>query len=561
MIACISWAWKQVKKCSDWEWLFCVIFAIIVTAVCLAFGIVVITFCAAFTLIELLVCLVWTLVSMVFCLSNANGGSAFLLTDGTVMMQESRSIDLYFLGFPLTSMGTNRWWKLTPDQFGSYAKGSWTRMADSQVGRKYYASAVLADGRVVVCGGEYSDASGTVQNDWTNHCEIYDPAANTWTRINPPTSFGTPQQWAQIGDAPCCLLPDGALLLGSINDGNVARLNPATLTWTGEFPRPFVSSDEDSWVLMPNNTVAAPSCQLPVPPTTWVYHIDSTQWEQTNDLPVGIVDPEDNEIGPGLLRYDGTAFFIGANQHTGIFDPNATPPWSNGPDLPDQVVNGVPTPIGIHDGPGALLVNGNVLFAAGIKIKSAVTSPSWFFEFDGAEFQRTNDPPNSIDKTDFTRLLLLPNGDVLFCREDDDSFYAYHSDAAVPQDSFRPVVQSCPASLSPGTTIQISGLQFNGLSQANGYGDDYMAATNYPLVRIVNNQSNHVKYCRTHDHTTVDAKGNIVPSMGVATGAAVITTNVDIPNDIESGDSMLFVVANGIPSQPFAVTVQEIIIL
>ena len=88
-----------------------------------------------------------------------------------------------------------------------------------------------------------------------------------------------------------------------------------------------------------------------------------------------------------------------------------------------------------------------------------------------------------------------------------------------------------------------------------------MAATNYPLVRIVNNQSNHVKYCRTHDHTTVDAKGNIVPSMGVATGAAVITTNVDIPNDIESGDSMLFVVANGIPSQPFAVTVQEIIIL
>jgi hypothetical protein len=47
--------------------------------------------------------------------------------------------------------------------------------------------------------------------------------------------------------------------------------------------------------------------------------------------------------------------------------------------------------------------------------------------------------------------------------------------------------------------------------------------------------------------------------MGVATGAAVITTNVDIPSDIDTGDSVLFVVANGIPSQPFAVSVQPII--
>jgi hypothetical protein len=158
-------------------------------------------------------------------------------------------------------------------------------------------------------------------------------------------------------------------------------------------------------------------------------------------------------------------------------------------------------------------------------------------------------------------MLLLPNGDVLFCRCDDDSFYAYHSDTAVPQDGFRPVIQNCPTSFSPGSTIQISGLQFNGLSQANGYGDDCTNATNYPPVRIVNNQTNHVKYCRTHDHTTVDGSGNVVTSMGVATGAAVITTNVDIPSDIDTGDSMLFVVANGIPSQPFAVSVQPNIIL
>jgi hypothetical protein len=256
-----------------------------------------------------------------------------------------------------------------------------------------------------------------------------------------------------------------------------------------------------------------------------------------------------------LQRYDGTAFFLGANEHTAIYSASANPQWSNGPDLPDQIVNGQPFKLGIHDGPGAVMVNGNVLFGAGVKIADAQSSPSWFFEYDGNTFNRTSDPPNNVTFTYATRLLLLPNGDILFCREDDSSFSAYHSDTATPQDSFRPVIQTCPATLTAATTIQISGMQFNGLSQAVGYGDDCTAATNYPLVRIVNNQSNRVRYCRTYNHTTVDSNGNTVSSMGVATGAAVITTNVDIPGDIDLGESSLYVVANGIPSLPFAVTV------
>jgi hypothetical protein len=112
----------------------------------------------------------------------------------------------------------------------------------------------------------------------------------------------------------------------------------------------------------------------------------------------------------------------------------------------------------------------------------------------------------------------------------------------------------------PGSTIQISGLQFNGLSQAVGYGDDSQTATNYPLVRIVNKQSGHVRYCRTFNHTTADSNGNVIPSMGVATGGAVITTNVVIPEDIELGDSRVFVVANGIPSQPFDVAIWPIFV-
>jgi len=550
-VQCIQWAWQTLSQCSWWAWLGCLIFTVVTTLVCVAFAVVSVLVCGAFAVVEWLVCLVWTVISIIFCLSTANGGTAFLLTDGTVMMQEYASLPLFGANW-----ATRRWWKLTPDQTGSYKNGTWSRLADSNLARTYFASAVLADGRVAVCGGEYSDASGTIKNDWNNTCEIYDPVADTWTPFASPVKPGSTQAvWDLVGDAPCTLLPDGTLLMGDIDSLNVAKLDPSALTWTAMNPRFGVgTSGEDSWVLMPDNTIATPSCQNP--PSTWVYDISTDLWHPGDSLPVSIINAV-NETGPALLRYDGTAFFLGGNEHTAVYSPTASPNWSNGPDLPDQGGK----KIGIVDGPAALMVNGNVLFGAGqINDKGDWSSPCWYFEFDGTTFNRTGDPPNNDCPTYSTRLLLLPNGDILFCREDDSSFYAYHSDTAAPQDSFRPVIQTCPTNIVPGSTIQISGLQFNGLSQAVAYGDDSQTATNYPLVRIVNKQSGHVRYCRTFNHTTVDGSGNVIPSMGVATGAAVITTNVVIPDDIELGDSSVFVVANGIPSQPFEAAIWPILV-
>jgi len=550
-VKCVQWAWETLSECSWWAWLGCLVFSLVVTLVCVAVAVVAVVVCAVFGVVEQIVCLAWSLISIIFCLSTANGGTAFLLTDGTVMMQEYTSLPLFGANW-----ATRRWWKLTPDQMGSYRNGSWSRLADSNVARTYFASAVLADGRVVVCGGEYSDVSGTIKEDWNNSCEIYDPVADTWSPFASPVKPGSvTAAWDLIGDASCTLLPDGTLLMGALDSANVAKLDPTTLTWTAMTPRPGVgNSNEDTWVLMPDHTIATPSCQHP--PTTWVYDISTDLWHPGNSLPVSIINAV-NEVGPGLLRYDGTALFMGGNEHTAVYSPAGSPKWSNGPDLPDQDGK----KIGIVDGPAALMVNGNILLGAGVtNDQGDFTSPCWFFEFDGTTFNRTSDPPNNDGPTYSTRLLLLPDGDVLFCREDDSSFYAYHPDAAAPQDSFRPVIQTCPTSLVPGSTIQISGLQFNGLSQAVAYGDDSQTATNYPLVRIVNKQSGHVRYCRTFNHTTVDHSGNVIPSMGVATGAAVITTNVVIPVDIELGDSSVFVVANGIPSQPFDVSIWPILV-
>src|SRR5580693_5614821 len=193
---CISWATNTTQQCTSWanqlsqhcctwapcSWfcrilvtivtVVCVVITVIVTLVCLAFSVVATLVCAATTIVVYVFCALWSFVSIIFCISKADGGTAFLLTDGTVMMQESQS-----------GYGTRRWWKLTPDITGSYINGKWSALASSHIGRTYYASAVLADGRVLVCGGEYSDASGTFQQDETNTCEIYDPVSDSWAVV------------------------------------------------------------------------------------------------------------------------------------------------------------------------------------------------------------------------------------------------------------------------------------------------------------------------------------------------------------------------------------------
>src|ERR1035437_3381435 len=150
---CISWGWDPLKKCSWWSVFFCVLFAVVVTAVFLVYGIVVSIVCAAVAIVEIVVCLLWSLISIIFCLSKANGGTAFVLTAGTIMMQEFIGADLYYLGIPLVAWGTNRWWKLTPDQNGSYANGKWSRLADSNVAPTFFPSSVLGDGPGGGCGG------------------------------------------------------------------------------------------------------------------------------------------------------------------------------------------------------------------------------------------------------------------------------------------------------------------------------------------------------------------------------------------------------------------------
>src|SRR5436309_2367100 len=136
-------------------------------------------------------------------------GIGFLLTDGTVMYQGNSEFD---------------WYKLTPDARGNYVNGIWTRLANLPSGYvpDAFASAVLADGRLVIVGGEYNNGNFTL----TNLGAIYDPKANTWTNLPAPTG------WNYIGDSPSVVLPNGNFMVGNKLTKSMANLNPKTQTWS-----------------------------------------------------------------------------------------------------------------------------------------------------------------------------------------------------------------------------------------------------------------------------------------------------------------------------------------
>ena len=81
--------------------------------------------------------------------TDCGPGNPILLTDGTVMVQDN---------------GCQDWWKLTPDEFGSYVNGTWTQLASLPDGYSplYHSSAVLPDGRVIIEGGEYNFSNGSL---------------------------------------------------------------------------------------------------------------------------------------------------------------------------------------------------------------------------------------------------------------------------------------------------------------------------------------------------------------------------------------------------------------
>ncbi len=443
----------------------------------------------------------------------------FLMTDGTVLAQ---------------AYSNSTWYRYTPDSSGNYADGTWAQAAslqDPPYGPSAFASAVQIDGRLVITGGEYNYPGNGYDLQLTNLGAVFDPVANTWTALKHPIG------WKTIGDSPSAVLPNGQYLVGQKLTHRDAELDPHTLHWkkVGDKGKSDFNAEE-GWTLLPNGTVLtadvkhATNSEIYDPATgTWT-SAGSTIVDLHSPSPYGclLYGPNEcyyppGEIGPAMLRPDGTVFATGSaphgtgTGHTAIYT-IATGQWSVGPDF----LNGD----NAGDNFAVLLPSGNVLVFG---------NSGEMYEFNGTSWAsdgRESGPP-----------LLLPTGQVLMMNYNSAVLF---NPSGSPKPSWAPTIKNCPSSITRGSTYKITGTQFNGLSMGMAFGDEYENSTNYPLVRITNSSTNHVFYARTHDHST----------MGVATGKKIVSTHFDVPKGADAGASTLVVVANGIASKPVDVTVK-----
>ena len=474
-----------------------------------------------------------------------------LLTDGTVIALEQ---------------GTSNWYKLTPDALGNYATGTWSQIASMPSGYEPldFASAVLPDGRVLVEGGECNTTvTPCTQSVWSSLGAIYDPVGNAWTSVSPPSGTGWINTDAPgncnggIGDAQGIVLPSGIFMLGAscAYPPVDALFDATTLSWSGT-GAPLYYQDEQGYTLLQNGKVLTLDLSdfqynTATNMTAEAYDPGTGIWSSIASVPVLLTDPMScyaRELGPTVTRPDGTVVAFGGifgscvsptADPTAIYNPTSNT-WTEGPTIP--TINGAF--YSLADAPAALLPDGNILFAASPGFQ---TAPTHFFEFTAANAinQVADDVYYASDNSAYElNFLVLPSGQIL--ATDYSQYVEIYTPTGSPNSSWAPTVASAPSCVTPGSTYVLSGTQLNGLSQGAAYGDDFQAATNYPLVRIVNTGTGHVFYARTFGFN----------STSIAPGHAG-STSFKVAAATETGASTLYLVANGIASTGTPVTVRN----
>jgi hypothetical protein len=437
-----------------------------------------------------------------------------LLTDGSVLALNSGC------------SATGVWYKLVPDSTGSYVSGTWQSVGAMPGGYNplYFASAVLPNGKLVVMGGEYNACSAV----WTTLGALYNPSSNTWTSLTAPTT------WTTVGDAQSVILANGKFMLANCctTDEALLTLSGTTPTWTATGTGKADINDEEGWTLLPNGKVLVVDANNGASPsTTEIYNPSTGAWTAGPSVGVQLEDPSSHELGPAVLRPDGTVFYAGATPHNAIYH-STTNTWTTAPSFGGT--------LDIADGPGSLLPDGNVLLDTSPGVFKKGTK---FFEWDGTVLNAVPGPPNAaVDSSYYGNMVVLPTGQILFT--DFSSDVEVYTPAGSACSGCAPAITSVASTLTHGTHNNvIKGTQFSGKSQGAAYGDDNQNATNFPLVRITDSTGK-VVYCRTHNFNS-----------GVSTGTRVVSAQFDIPSTIALGAASLEVVTNGIPSAAVAVTI------
>jgi Abnormal spindle-like microcephaly-assoc'd, ASPM-SPD-2-Hydin len=453
---------------------------------------------------------------------GANLGVMLQLRDDRILVHEEQG-------------GNSRAWHiLTPDSTGSYINGTWSSGGQLPSGYApwFFGSQVLLDGKsVVIEGGEYNNGAAV----WTTQGAIgtISGSSITWQSNSPP------QGWTTLGDAESVLLANGTYMQSNCCTAQNALFNgPNSWTATGSVHQS--SNDESGFTLLTNDLVltvdAKTDSACGTSQGSELYDQNTGLWSCGPTTPVKLYNSSDEELGAAILMYNNKVLQFGGNVvATAIYDV-ASNTWSVGP----TPANGLDQ----ADGPAALEPNGKVL---------AMLSPGLFqggcqfVEYDPVANTLTNtaNPTHCPSDSSFVgHLMILPTGQIMFT--DFSGRVEIYTPAQGVVSGVAPTINPVSGQLnSPSNNNVVSGTQLNGLTENNGYGDDYQGATNYPLVRLLQvDAPNNVYYATTHDETT----HSIAPS-------TPNSTQFDVPPGLPGGNYTLYAVANGIDSNGVPVTV------
>jgi hypothetical protein len=471
----------------------------------------------------------WTTLANAF---PGNGAQlALLLPDGTIMVQGEGG------------KASSAWYKLTPDSTGSYIQGTWSQLASMHTARRYFASNILTDGRVFVQGGEYSGPTSAV--NFTNAGEIYDPAANTWTRI---TNF--PE--SGFGDDPSEVLPNGDVLGGYLQGPQTFIYDPTRNLWlaTESKLRNDISAEE-TWMKLPDESILSYDVFASINHNRFEAQrfmpskdrwVDASNLDSNNPPSLLSTDSVGDELGPALLLPNGNAIVFGANGNSAIYTPS-TNTWTAGPSEPMRTINGKPTQLVMADAPGAMMPNGDLLVALSPEGTTGINGytfpgPTWIYEFSPAANTFTDVTPSNFPlklASAGSTMLVLPTGQVMLTN------YTGLIDVFTPDGGPNAAWQPAISNITDNgnNVFTLTGTQLNGLSEGASFGDDDEMASNYPILRLTDTNGN-VSFARTFKWS----------STGVATGSTPESVEFTLPAGDAPGPYLVSVIADGIASVP-----------
>ena len=450
-------------------------------------------------------------------------GPMLQLRDGRILFHEDQGGD------------ARNWWVLTPDANGSYVNGTWSSGGSMPATYSpfFFGSQTLLDrGTVVVEGGEYNFGQAV----WTNLGArlTYSGSNFTWVANNPPAG------WTTIGDAQSVILPNGVYMQANCCTKQTALYNGPN-SWLAGGNVLAVRNDESGYTLLSNDKVLMVDVQRNAncfggsSKSSELYDYTTNTWSCAAETPVQLWLQADQELGAAVMMYNGKVIqFGGAVSASAVYDV-ASNTWSAGPVPPNGLDQA--------DGPAAIEPNGKVL---------AQLSPGLFqagcqmLEYDPATNTFGNPPQPSFcpaDPSFVGHLFLLPTGQIAYT-DFDTTVYVYNPAQGVAANAVPTILASSTHLHAASINNVVIGRQLNGLSESNGYGDDYQGPINFPLVKLTNLQTGKVYWGVTHDDSTHSIKPG-----------TIMSTKFDVPPNVPNGTYNLNVVAAGITSNSVQVNV------